>query len=176
MERRILMNLIVALFGVIIYCTLSFMVYINKSLEASSFLKSIGVIFILIFQIFYFITFSIENIGYRKFDDSKFLNFLFRYLGIVILIIFSFTTSFWMLYKIDINSFNNYDFGSNVFEELFNFFYFSCVTFSTIGYGEILPTSIFSKLLVIIESFTSLFTIVFIISNFSTIRDSLNKR
>lgn len=48
-------------------------------------------------------------------------------------------------------------------------FYFSCVTFATVGYGDILPQSMAAKSCVILEMATAFFLVVFLISNVGTI-------
>jgi hypothetical protein len=48
----------------------------------------------------------------------------------------------------------------------FDFWYFSVVTFATVGYGDITPVSIPAKSLTIIEVFNSMTFLILVISNF----------
>ena len=47
----------------------------------------------------------------------------------------------------------------------FDFFYFSVVTFATIGYGDIVPIAAEAKLLVLFEIASSFIMITFVIAN-----------
>ncbi len=55
-------------------------------------------------------------------------------------------------------------------QAIFEFLYFSIVTFATIGYGDIVALTPAARILVILEIMTSFVMIVFILSNFDRIR------
>jgi len=81
--------------------------------------------------------------------------------------IFSFATDYTCLFQFNRDSFNGAIEGENYFLSLFQFFYFSLTTFSTIGYGDISPASDSARLLIILEVFLSFLIIVFALSNIS---------
>lgn len=92
-------------------------------------------------------------------------------LAIALANIFQIIIAYGIIYKAIFNFIpNSFDIGSysGSIEEYFNFIYFSFTTFTTLGYGDIVPTHFLSKLLVITEIgiFIGLVTIsiVFIVS------------
>jgi voltage-gated potassium channel Kch len=95
---------------------------------------------------------------------------------LVFLIIFSFATDFTCLSAANTDSFQ----GRNIIvndeglsESLFKYFYFSIVTFASVGYGDIVPITIFSRLLVILEIIQSFVLIVFGLSNINHIHTTV---
>ena len=52
---------------------------------------------------------------------------------------------------------------------LYQFFYFSLITFSTVGYGDITPSSDIAKFLVMLEIFLSFFIVVYALANIKKI-------
>ena len=79
----------------------------------------------------------------------------------------------------------SFDFGridvsalSSSKEKVFNFVYFSFTTLCTVGFGDILPVSIFAKAVVIIEEITGIFYLALLVSrlaNAVVLRDPANK-
>ncbi|MEQ8683302.1 MAG: ion channel [Cyclobacteriaceae bacterium] len=55
----------------------------------------------------------------------------------------------------------------------FDFFYFSVVTFATIGYGDIVPMTIEAKLLVLFEILSSFIMITFVVSSVGRINRTI---
>ena len=53
---------------------------------------------------------------------------------------------------------------------LFDLFYFSLVTFASIGYGDIFPTTTLAKILVMMEVGQSFVLVVFGLSNINNIQ------
>lgn len=82
------------------------------------------------------------------------------------LTIFSFASGFACLYEYDPTSFSGvHEAATNYPLRLFQFFYFSIVTFSTVGYGDIVPESTIAQYLIILEVFLSFLIIVFAFAN-----------
>ena len=92
---------------------------------------------------------------------------LFVFSLLVLLMSFSFATDFSCLTSVDEHSFKglNYDPTLPFFAKLFDFFYLSIVTFTSLGFGDIVPASVFAKLLVMMEVFQSFLLIIFGVSN-----------
>tara|TARA_R110002073_G_scaffold5410_3_gene33373 strand:+ start:4251 stop:4805 length:555 start_codon:yes stop_codon:yes gene_type:complete len=91
--------------------------------------------------------------------------------GLILFIsIFSFATDYTCLYLFNDMAFegiSNYT-NSYIFS-LYHFFYFSMVTFSNVGYGDITPVSEVAKFVVMLEIFLSFFLIVFALANIKKI-------
>ena len=91
--------------------------------------------------------------------------------GLLIAIsILSFATDYNCLYLFDDRAFEGTLTASSSFvENLFQFLYFSLITFSTVGYGDLVPVSIMAKLLVMIEIFLSFLIVVYALTNLKNI-------
>lgn len=83
----------------------------------------------------------------------------------------NFTIVYGQLYLFDHNSFKGVN-PENVFVDLY---YYSVVTFATVGYGDITPNSYYAKFACTIEIFHSLLFLIFIISQFSKVEFELKK-
>lgn len=73
--------------------------------------------------------------------------------------VISFSFVFYTIYLFDINSFENKGNGLN----LFDFLYYSLVTITTLGYGDIYPTSLLSKIFTSFEIITSIWFLISIL-------------
>ena len=86
-------------------------------------------------------------------------------LSIILLIV-----SFAIIYIINYNDFkySNGSIPNNPLDRFVDMLYFSTMTLTTVGYGDITPVSKLAKLMVIIESLTFTVIISFIIMNFKS--------
>ncbi len=85
-------------------------------------------------------------------------------------IVISFALDFACLAHAAPASFSGTQTTAAFWQQMFDFFYFSIVTFATIGYGDIVATTMAARALVILEIITSFIMIVFILSNFDRIK------
>lgn len=89
---------------------------------------------------------------------------------LILLIVLSFSFDYLTVYVTNINSFKTSITGdSSFFMQFFEFLYFSLITFSSVGYGDIVPISISGKILVMMEIFLSFLVLVFGIANINRI-------
>ncbi|WP_339652667.1 ion channel [uncultured Maribacter sp.] len=89
---------------------------------------------------------------------------------IIIISIFSFATDYACLYQFSHSTFEGVpEYSISYLYNLYHFFYFSVITFSTVGYGDIIPTSDIARFVVMLEIFLSFFIIVFALANIKKI-------
>ncbi len=89
---------------------------------------------------------------------------------LIVLIIFSFTADYHALYILNPENFkSSTTLNGSFLVQFFEFIYFSLITFSSVGYGDIVPISISGKILVMMEIFLSFLVLVFGIANINRI-------
>lgn len=86
---------------------------------------------------------------------------------IILIINISFTLDYLCVSEIYPDSFFGLKHNQPFFARFFDLLYFSIVTFTTVGYGDIVPVGKTVKLLTILEMATAFITIVFIISRYT---------
>lgn len=103
--------------------------------------------------------------------ESHQLTHVLTLFGILfILIVLSFSADYQALYVLNSENFKFETIPNNsFFLQFFEFLYFSFITFSSVGYGDIVPISIAGKIIVILEVVLSFFVLVFGISNINRI-------
>ena len=89
---------------------------------------------------------------------------------LIVLIILSFSADYLALYGLNSENFKSAtSINGSFLLEFFEFTYFSLITFSSVGFGDIVPLTISGKLLVIMEVFLSFLVLVFGIANINRI-------
>lgn len=89
---------------------------------------------------------------------------------LIILIILSFSADYHTLYILSPENFKSTTLLNSSFSlQFFEFLYFSLITFSSVGFGDIVPLTIAGKLLVMMEVFLSFLVLVFGIANINRI-------
>ena len=78
----------------------------------------------------------------------------------------SFDVDSFCLYEVDTRSFVGVMPEFTKLEEAFEFFYFSVLNFAFFGYGDLMPATVPTKILVLMEVIIVFLTIIFILSNF----------
>jgi hypothetical protein len=98
------------------------------------------------------------------------IHVLFLFGLLISLIILSFTTDYLALYLLDHQHFKSNEIGASpLYILFFEFLYFSLVTFSTVGYGDVVALSHTAKLLVVLEVLLYFFVMVFGVANINRI-------
>lgn len=89
---------------------------------------------------------------------------------LIVLIILSFSADYQALYVLNSENFKSAtSLNGSFFMQFFEFMYFSLITFSSVGFGDIIPVSVSGKIIVILEILLSFFVLVFGIANINRI-------
>jgi hypothetical protein len=163
----IIENILIILFGVLIF-------YLDD-IEFKDAYNKILVFTFAIVKCLYFVfggfrkivRFTKSNITYYKFLIFIGLN--------ISLIIISFSVDYLCLYQIDSHAFTGLPVTMEWYEEGFKFFYFSLLIFSNLGVAKVLPETLAAEGLVMFEAILSFITIIFILSDFISLKESLNE-
>jgi hypothetical protein len=93
----------------------------------------------------------------------------------MIQMILSFAFDFHLLYTIDRHSFLGVASEAPFGVALFDFFYLSTLNFSFFGYSEILPQTVVAKIVNLTEIVLAFITVIFLLSDFVSLKESLRK-
>ncbi|WP_420575439.1 potassium channel family protein [Ekhidna sp.] len=121
----------------------------------------------------FFTFFTIKQIKRSIFQCYSLYRLIWIFGLLVSLIIFSFASDFVCLSGFDKNAFAGIE-QSGFLNDFFEYFYFSTVTFASIGYGDIVPVSGLARVLVIMEIGQSFILIVFGLSNINNMQIDKN--
>jgi hypothetical protein len=102
-------------------------------------------------------------------------SFLLFVLANMTLAISSFAADYWNIYAIAHTHFQGIDENFVIFEQIFECLYFSMLTYSYFGYGEIMPMTIPSKILVMMEVGLAFLTMIFVLADFIGLKESLRE-
>jgi hypothetical protein len=109
-----------------------------------------------------------QNMPYHKFLMIIGIN--------MIQIVISFALDFYNLIKVDINCFDGINPKFSEPELLFECFYLSALNFSYFGYGAVTPANIPAKLVTLTGILLGFMTVIFILSDFITLKESISKK
>jgi len=129
------------------------------------------VIFFALAKTAYFTTITLRQVNSSIKQCHSFDKLLWVFGMLILLVILSFAADFNCLSAVDKGSLKGLEttLDGGLFENLFSYFYFSIVTFASVGYGDIVPVSAPAKILVILEICQSFILIVFGLSNINNI-------
>jgi hypothetical protein len=152
---------------------LGFLVFYIDSFEflENTFTKLLILTLVLFKCLFFFIQ-SFKKILEATRNDVAYYHFLVFMAINIALIILSFGVDFLCLYQVEPSSFLGINPTISFERKVFELFYFSLLNFSNFGYGEILPVSLTCKVLVMIEILISFVTIIFVLSDFVSLKES----
>jgi hypothetical protein len=91
-------------------------------------------------------------------------------------IITSFALDYHCLLRLNANSFGSITIPQTSPELLFECFYFSVLNFTFFGYGDVTPQTIPAKLLTMTEIVLAFVTVIFLLSDFISLKESLVRR
>jgi hypothetical protein len=88
----------------------------------------------------------------------------------------SYALDFYCLYAIDPSSLSGIDPELKGLELLFECFYFSVLNFSFFGYGDIIPAHVPGKVVMLLEVVTAFSTVIFLLSDFVSMKESMRRK
>lgn len=118
----------------------------------------------------YFVFHNFRSIGRIVTAEQTFNHFIVLISVNIALIISSFAADYFVLYKIYPTSFRGI-LAADDLSAAGEMLYFSLVTFTTTGFGDIVPTSNLSRLPVSLEVVVGFISTIFVISNFSNFKE-----
>lgn len=107
--------------------------------------------------------------------DMPYHRFLLFVAANVSLLVFSFSLDYYAIFSYDPTSFIGLEDTNNVVEEYFKLFYLSLLLFTNMGVANVVPVKIPAEILVMFEAIVSFVTLIFILSDYITLRDSLKR-
>ncbi|PJZ78780.1 ion transporter [Leptospira neocaledonica] len=126
------------------------------------------------FKSWYFLTKGFRRISEFSGLDLKYYEFLVFIAFNISVIVLSFGFDYFCIYKTDISSFSGVPQDLGYPSLFFKFVYFSLMIFTNIGIIKIVPESTEAEILVIFEAILSFITIIFILSDFLSLKESLS--
>jgi hypothetical protein len=91
-------------------------------------------------------------------------------------IMLSFALDFWVLQTADPTSLAGINPDFTQAELIFECVYYSVLDFSFFGYGDITPQTIPAKLVTMMEVVLAFFTLIFLLSDFISLKESLRQK
>lgn len=121
----------------------------------------------------YYVFFSYRKILEASKKEVMYHDFMLFMMVNISMVIFSFGIDYFCLNQVNPANFVGIEKHLNTPELVFETWYFSVLNFSFFGYGQIMPTTIPGKLIIIMEVLMSFVTLVFILSDFLSLKDSI---
>lgn len=116
---------------------------------------------------------NLQELWRASLRNLPYYHFLLLMLVNMSQIITSFALDFHCLLTLDRASFGSIPENYSSAETLFECFYFSVLNFTFFGYGDVTPQTIPAKLLTMTEILLAFITVIFLLSDFISLKDSL---
>jgi len=123
-------------------------------------------VFFSITKIYLLVSHTFKKLDKLIKDNHSFKHMLFLLGAIITLIITSFTIDYLCVSEIYKDAFYGIEYSQPVVSRFADLLYFSIVTFTTVGYGDITPINPVAKLITVFEMMSAFVVIVFVISKY----------
>jgi len=124
----------------------------------------------------FFLVYNYRKITEVSRDNIPYYDFLVFICLNVLLIIFSFAVDYTCLYWINERSFSDIPLNLTFDKVFFEFIYLSMLSYTNFGFAEIMPTTGFAKLLIMLQDIISYAMTIFILADFVSLKDSLKEK
>ena len=119
-----------------------------------------------IVKIYLLVSHTFRKLDMLTEDDHSFNHMLLLLGAIITIIVISFAIDYLCVSEIYSGAFSGIQYDRPLIFRFINLLYFSIVTFTTVGYGDITPVIPVAKLLTVFEMMSAFVVIVFIISKY----------
>jgi hypothetical protein len=116
---------------------------------------------------------NLQQLWMASLQRTPYYRFMALMLVNVSQIVLSFGLDYHCLQMIDSTSFGSISPDYTRWELIFEFIYFSVLNFTFFGYGDVTPQTIPAKLLTLTEIVLAFFTVIFLLSDFVSLTESL---
>lgn len=124
------------------------------------------------FKSAYFLWFLLTRLRNTAGEDFYFHHFA-RFITLsVFLVVLSFALDYYCLFRIDPDAFHSVAARENTGESFFTFFYFSVSTFTTAGFGDIVPNNLMARGFVTMQLCIGWLSTILVIGNVAYLRES----
>ncbi|MFL5730061.1 MAG: hypothetical protein ACJ75J_11295 [Cytophagaceae bacterium] len=162
---------ILILLTIIIFSGL--VVYFIEQLNLPKGLLYLVVFGVAIGKIYFFLIHSYKKLINISRANVTYFNFMLFVAMNIFLMVVSFCADYFCIFVIDPNSFSGVEDATTIPEQLFKFFYLSFLLFTNMGVANVVPVAIAAECMVMFEAIISFITIIFILSDFANLKDSL---
>jgi uncharacterized membrane protein len=113
----------------------------------------------------------IVSISHKEIPYHSFLGFIALN---ILLVVITFSLDYFFVFQLDPNSFSGLETATTPIERYFKLFYLSLLLFTNMGVANVVPVTIPAESLVMMEAIVSFVTLIFMLSDYVTLRESLN--
>ncbi len=129
-------------------------------------LWAVALVFFSITKVYLLVSHTFKKLDILIKNDHSFKHMLLLLGAIITVIVVSFAIDYVCVSEIYTQAFSGVQYEQPMALRFANFLYFSIVTFTTVGYGDIAPLNPVAKLITVLEMMTAFVVIVFIISKY----------
>jgi hypothetical protein len=152
----------------VIALSLSYTLWVDAN--SDSLVLSLLIVCLALIKTFFIVRLTLIQLSKIIGESHQLTHVLTLFSVLIFMIILSFSADYQALYVLNSENFKTATLISGpVLLQFFDFSYFSLITFSSVGYGDMVPVSIAGKLLVMMEIFLSFLVLVFGIANINRI-------
>jgi hypothetical protein len=124
-------------------------------------------------KIYFFLTNSYKKLIHISRSNMTYFGFLLFVSMNIFLMVVSFCVDYFCIFIIDPGSFSGVEDAVTIPAQLFKFFYLSFLLFTNMGVANVVPVTMPAECMVMFEAIISFITIIFILSDFVNLKDSL---
>lgn len=141
--------------------------------QQNDIVMSVTIVAVSLLKAGYFGLENLQQLWKATRDNLPYHRFMLLMLVNMAQIAISYGLDYHCLYSVQADSFAGIQVGMSWSETVFEFIYFSVLNFTFFGYGDITPQTIPAKLITMSEIVLAFTTVIFILSDFISLKESL---